>query len=126
MPTNYSISSSGSDVTDLASLATPIPYPKGFFQLYSQMIPLADGTTRGGGWPVASWHWGVLSRAQRDQLRTLLPNSSGSCWIYTRTMDNADAYSLYRASYIWPIEQEERDTGRRLNFQLDFKYLRAS
>jgi hypothetical protein len=41
-------------------------------------------------------------------------------------MDNTDAFSLYRASYTWPIEQEERDTGRRINFQIDFKYLRSS
>ena len=128
--TTYSICASGSSgsaaLVDLSALATAVPEPKSRYQPYSQMLPLSSGSVRGGGWAAATWSWGFLTRAQRDQLRTFCPAASSDVWIRTRTMDSDDAYQVYRGIMVWPVEQEEKDAGRRINFEITFQRLRTS
>lgn len=120
---SYGISSSSSQITLLGSLTTPVTPPKSIFRPFSLQIPLGDGTVRGAGWATAIWHWDVLSRAERDMLRTFCTGQSASVWIQTRTMDTADSYAVYSAVMVWPIVSEERDTGRRMRFDIEFRKL---
>lgn len=117
---SYEIGSTAS-TTNLESLSTPITATKSTFHPYSVMLPLGDGTVRGAGWPTAEWRWGFLSQAQRDALRAFCSGASASVYIRTRINDTSDAYKYFTATIIWPIESEERDAGRRLDFVIQFQ-----
>lgn len=120
---SYEIAASGGSPTNVESLTTPLTAPKSTFHPYSQMIPLGDGTVRGSGWPTAEWRWGFLSRAQRDQLRQFCTGASAAVEIRTKTMDSADSYKYFHAVMVWPVESEERDAGRRIDFVVRFQKL---
>ncbi len=128
MPDTYdyriSAVSSGSMVK-LENLATPVDYPKGTFTPYSEEMPMVSGIVRGVGYPVATWNWNVLTRSQRDMLRTFCPGKSAFVYIRTKTMDSSDSYANYYGVMVWPTQQEERDTERRMNLSITFKYLVA-
>lgn len=119
---NYEIGIGGT--LNLQALTIPINYPKSTYHPYSQMLDIGDGTVRGGGWPTATWHWDFLPKAQRDALRQIITGASRSVNIRTKVMDS-DAYVYFTAVAIWPIESEERDAGRRLNFDIQFRNMVA-
>ncbi len=119
---NYEIGSTSS-LTNVESLTVPVPPPKSIYKPYSQMIGLGDGTVRGAGWPTAEWRWGYLTQAQRDQLRTFCTGASSNVYIRTRIMDTADSYAYFQAVMVWPIESEERDASRRIDFAITFQKL---
>lgn len=108
-------------LTNVESLATPVPAPKSTFEEYLEQVQLGDGTVRGAGWMTATWHWDVLSQAQRNQLRTYCTGASEVVYIRTRKNDSSDAYANYKAVMIWP--SEEKTAGRRLDFTLRFQAL---
>ena len=116
---DYEIGSTYGGMTNVEELTTPLPAPKSTFRPYSQLIRLGNGTARGGGWAVATWRFGFLSQAQRDQLRTFCTGASSSVYIKTRKNDSTDAYQVYTAVMIWP-EEEEKQAGRRLDFVIQF------
>lgn len=120
---SYEIAASGGTLSNVESLTVPVPAPKSTFHLYSQLIPLGDGTVRGSGWPTAEWRWGILTRAQRDQLRSIITGASVAVDLRTRTMDSTDSYKYYHAVAVWPIDSEERDAGRRVDFVIKFQKL---
>jgi len=107
-----------------------VPFPKSIYEPYSQMLDLGDGGLRGGGWPVAEWHWGFLTRAQRQTLRGLLPvsgtpalgNPSGLVRLRTAINENNDAFITFKGQMLWP-HPEPKDTQRRPNFVLKFRAL---
>ena len=124
---SYKIGTSGSGtagMTNIESLTTPIPAPHSSFQPYSQAIPLGNGQIRGGGWQVAEWKWGFLTRGQRDQLRTFCTTASNVVTISTRTNESADTYANFSAIMIWP-QEETKDAGRRIPFVVKFQKLTA-
>ena len=117
----YEIGSTYAGMQNVEELSTPIHAPKSTFKQYSKTLRLGNGTTRGAGWPVATWRFGFLSRAQRDQLKTFCPGASAVVYIKTRKNDNDD-YQVYRAVMVWP-EEEEKFAGRRLDFVIEFRDL---
>lgn len=114
---------SGSDLLLLS--VRGIDDPKSTFHPYSQSIQLGDGTVRGAGWPTATWTWKMLNQTMRDLLRVLIPAQSAVVYITTRTLDNASAYATYKATAIWPIEEEYLDATRRPDFVIKFQALVA-
>lgn len=98
--------------------------PKGDFEPYSQPLNLGNGGVRGGGWPVASWKWGVMTRPQRNALRAYCTGASAAVYIKTTIKDSSDAYAIYSAAMIWPLP-EERDATRRVGFEVKFRALVA-
>lgn len=114
--------SSGSMVK-LENLATPVDYPKSTYTPYSDEAPMVSGIVRGIGYPVATWTWGIITRAQRDMLRTFCPGKSAWVYIRTRTMDSSDSYANFYGVMVWPTQQEERDIERRINLSITFKFL---
>jgi hypothetical protein len=123
MSYSFEIGTTPETMTNLASLSPAIPAPKVRYRPYSKLLNLGNGLTRGAGWAVAEWRWGFLSQAQRDKLRTFCTGASAQIYIKTKTNDNSDAYKTFSCVVDWPIESEERDTGRRIDFILSFKKL---
>ena len=122
---SYKIGTNTTSLTDLEALSTTtLPYPKSLYRPYSVQTPLISGGVRGAGAPVVQWHWGFLTLAQRDKLRTYCTGASASVYIETKTVDTTDAYASYSAQMIWP-EEEDRDVGRRMDFIVVFKNLVA-
>ena len=109
--------------SNLEGLATPVTPPKSTYTPYASLVALADGSSRGVGAPVATWHWGFLSKEMRDQLRTLCPNSSATVYIRTYTKDVLGAAKYFRALMIWPSTQEETDNTKTVDFTLEFRQL---
>jgi len=101
--------------------STPVSYPKSTFQPYSDEQPLVSGLVRGVGYPVATWIWSVMTQQERDAMRQYCPGKSASVYIKTKTMDSADSYHTYSAIMVWPTQDEERDSQRRLQLKIIFK-----
>jgi hypothetical protein len=116
----YMIGSTLGGMVTLASLG--VPDPKSTWQPYSELVPLDSGKERGVGFPVATWQFGYLTRAQRNALRTFCTGASAAVYIQTRKADNDDAYDDYSAIMVWPLA-EDRDAGRRISFVIRFKHL---
>jgi len=109
--------------TNLESLATPVTPPKSTFSPYSLVKELSDGSMRGIGAPIATWHWGVLKRPMRNQLRTFCPGASAEVYIRTYTKDNNGAPKYYKCQMFWPVEDEETYATRAVDFKIEFKQL---
>lgn len=123
---SYRIGTTLGGLTNVESLTVPLPPPRSTYTPYSEQIDLGDGTIRGAGWAQASWNWGFLTQAQRDQLRTFCPGASASVYISTRTTDSADVYDDFTAVMIWP-QAEERDSKQvRPDFTVQFRKLVAA
>jgi hypothetical protein len=107
-------------LVNLESLSTPVYPPKSTYRPYTEAVTLASGKLRGLGRPVALWQWGFITRAMRDKLRTYCTGKSAAVYIRTRTNESSDAYSTFSAVMMWP-DDEDKQTGRRVNFAVDFK-----
>jgi hypothetical protein len=122
MAHSFSIGTTQATLTNLANLTTPVPEPKSTYRPYADVKPLASGGVRGVGFPVATWYWDILTRAQRDQLRIFCSGQSAAVWIRTKTMDSSDTYRLYQAVMVWATQEEEREMGhRRTQLQITFQ-----
>ncbi len=119
---SYEIGLNYGGMTNVEELATPLPAPKSTFRPYSQRRNLGDGTVRGLGWVIATWRFGILKPALRDQLRTFCAGASAEVYIKTRKNNTLDAYQVYTAVMIWP-EEEEKRAGRRMDFVIEFRNL---
>ncbi len=97
-----------------------IPAPQSTYRPYSTDIRLGDGSMRGMGFPVATWHWGFLSAVQRDLLKSFCVGQSAL--VYIRSIKDDLSYADYQAVMVWPTE-EERAAGRVLDFTLEFHRL---
>jgi hypothetical protein len=109
-------------MTNLESLTTPIPNPKPFYRQFSEVVATLGGGNYGRGYAQVDWVWNVLTREQRDQLRTFCAGASATVYIRTRTNDNSDAYKKFIAIMRFPNE-EERDSRARLDFKIAFMHL---
>lgn len=123
---DYQIGVSSGSMVKLENIAVsgssvPVSYPKSTFTPYSEEQQLVSGLVRGVGFPRAQWIWGVITREERDALRQYCPEKSATVYIKTKTMDTADSYHTYQAVMVWPTQEEERDTQRRLQLKITFR-----
>lgn len=117
-------STAGSGVlTNVESLTVEVAAPKSTFQEYGEGIPLGDGSIRGAGWKSASWRWGYMTQAQRDQLAVYCTGASANVIIQTRTNSNSDAYKTYSAIMVKP-QSEDKDASRRIDYLIEFRNLK--
>lgn len=100
--------------------AMSIPAPQTTYRPYSIDVRLGDGLVRGMGFPVATWHWGFLSAAQRDALKAYCAGQSAQ--VYIRTPKDDLNFNDYQAVMVWPTE-EDRVAGRALDVTLEFHRL---
>lgn len=110
------------NVESLVAGVFPMPAPRAGYQPYAEYITLGDNSVSGIGKPLVIWRFGLLSLAQRDALRVYCTGPSTSIFIRTMTNDSADSYANFSGIMVWPLN-EERDAGRRLNFDLTFQQL---
>jgi hypothetical protein len=106
----------------LGGALVKVPHPKGFFQPYAELRPLASGGVRGVGFPIARMHWDFMRVAWYDSIRDILTAISGDCYICTRTNEDTDAFDYFTAKYQIPNELE-LDTHRRMDFDIIFTHL---
>jgi hypothetical protein len=115
-----------SSMTNIESLATPLPVPRAPFRPYARVTTTASGLTVGKGFASCQWVFSMLTAAQRTQLRTFCAGASAA--VYIRTMTNeADGYASYQAIMHWP-EDERRDPSKRhdrLELAVTFTHLVA-
>ncbi len=109
-------------LVNVESLATPLPAPKAPFEPYMVAYETGDAGKRGYGQPTCTWHFGFLTNAQRDMLRTYCPGASATIYIRTMTNESSDAYQTYTAKMLWP-DKEPRDFHHRVPFDLIFRDL---
>jgi hypothetical protein len=109
--------------TNIESLTVPVTPPKSTYTPYTSVVELADGSRRGIGAPVATWHWDFLPQTMRDQLRTFCTGASAAVYIRTYTKDNAFAPKYFTCQMIWPATSEETQATRRMDFVIEFRQL---
>lgn len=109
--------------TNIESLTVSVMPPKSTFSPYASTVDLADGSKRGIGAPIATWHWDFLPQIMRDQLRAFCTGSSADVYIRTLTKDNAMSFKYYFAKMFWPVTSEETAATRRLDFTITFGQL---
>jgi hypothetical protein len=110
-------------MTNIESLATPVPLPQFDYLPFARVVNLGSGGTRGVGSPVATWTFGLLSIQEYNQLRTFCAGASAVVYIRTRVDD--DTYDDFQAKMIWPNEGQGRWFGNRKNFVITFRNLVA-
>jgi hypothetical protein len=116
--TTYEIGTVLGSCATLTSLS--IVNPESNFTDYPDTIKLADGTIRGKGFPLASWHFGYLSSAQYDALRAFCaPASAAAC---IATMNNDRDFIRYDCVMLMPDTFVVR-AGRYVDVTVEFSHL---
>ncbi len=118
----YQIGTTMGGLVNIESLPTPLPNMKSYYKQFSELVTLANGASFGRGFASAEWRWNLLTRPQRDQLRTFCPGTSAAVYIRTRSNDNEDEYKYFQAIMHFPIE-EEKDTTVRMDVTIVFTHL---
>ena len=98
MTLQFKIGATAGTVALLSSLGVLDPARE--FSLYSDEVTLPDGSIKGLGWTQASWHWGFITKAQYDILKTYCPGKSAS--IAIQTLDETQAWDVFTGKIIWP------------------------
>ncbi len=109
-------------ITTLDQLTVPVTFPRSGYKQFAVTVDLSDQSARGFGRPSATWRFGVLKFAQRDQLRVFCPGASALVYIRTKKRDDQEVYSNFRAVMVWP-EEEEAKAGRILDLEILFRDL---
>jgi hypothetical protein len=126
MPDDYfGIGTTVDTITDLRELMTPLletaaPVKSDYIK-YPVMKLLGDGTTRGQGFPQASWLFTVIPLAERNELRTFCTGASEN--VYIRTKKDDDTFANFQAVMTWPKDDTDRWYGDRKNLLIQFVHL---
>jgi len=128
---DFEIGLTAGTMTNIESLATPLPVPRAPFKPYAKSVTAASGVSVGKGFPSCQWIFSRITPAQREQLRLFCAGDSAT--VYIRTMTNeadpgnsvaADAYREYQAVMHWPEERRDpAKTHDRLEFPVGFTHL---
>lgn len=94
--------------------------PQSDFFEYSVTVKLANGKTRGLGYPRATWHYGYLTTAQYETMRDFCTGSSAS--VYIATLINDGTFAAYSAIMSVPENYIMR-AGRYVDVTFQFTNL---
>jgi hypothetical protein len=124
MMAEFKIGATQVGMTNLESLATPIPLPQTDYLRFARTVTLGSGLTRGVGLPVATWTFQLLSIEEYNQLRQFCTGASAH--VFLRTKIDDDTYDDLEGDLIWPNESQNRwYGGYRKNLVLTFRGLVA-
>ena len=96
---SYEIGSTSS-TTNLEALG--VNPPRGEYVPWSQTYDRADGVVASDGYPLARWHFDVLTQSMIATLRSTssVSGKSGTCYIKTRKDDGT--FAKFSCVMIWP------------------------
>lgn len=107
---------------DLADFDPPIDAPLWSYNQSRDTVILADGSARGFGLPSASWRFGFLTNAQRDELREICPGASANVFIKTKTPESDENFVEFSAVMYWPVT-ENAQSEVMLDITIEFANL---
>ena len=117
-----------SSTTNVESLTVPLYPPRSEFVAWSRTYDKADGLVGADGYPMALWHFDLLTAAQIAQLKTSsgVSGKSGATYIKTRTDTNS--FVKYSAIMIWPDDVAKKRVfrDRYLDVTIEFRKLVAA
>lgn len=114
-----------STTTNLESLATPIYPPRSSYIEWTREYDKANGMVGGDGYPMAIWHFDLLTQAQVTALRAYCSGKSSS--VYIKTRGPAGTFVKYSAVMIWPSDlMRKYVAGKYLDVQIEFRRLVAA
>lgn len=122
MASEFKIGTSVEGLTSLDALTVALPTPKTPFRASTSLVATASGFVVGKGFPTCEWTFSMLEADQREQLRSFCAGASAE--VYIRTMTNeGDAFGIYRAVMVWPLEEDRDPTARhdRLELRISFR-----
>jgi hypothetical protein len=121
MMANFAIDETLEGLTNIESLAVPLPEPKSTYQPYSRLVIKGNGAAQGVGAPVASWTFALLSITEYNQLRTFCPGASAEIYIHTKKDD--DTFADFSCTMIVPNDPQDRWYAVRKNYTVTFRNL---
>jgi hypothetical protein len=113
----YSIGSSIDSILTFAQLGIVAPFQDPF-NPYAIEIDAADGLVYGHGFATTAFHWGFISQAERNTLKTYCPGKSAI--VYHRLRDEDWDWVYCKSVMIWQPEAPPSN-GLILNFSLAFR-----
>lgn len=99
---------------------TPISEPLSDYKQYSKEQLLGDGGVRLAGWPIATWFWGAIPKAERDVLRSFCP-SAYTDDIYIHTLNNENEWITARTRMFWMKDTEQWEGDKSIGLLLTFQ-----
>lgn len=96
--------------------------PQSGYRPYAITITLGDGTLRGQGYPIVTWHWAFVTVAERDVFLDFLDEGalSGECFIRTRLPDNT--FATFECVMTMPTGEENLQVGHIIGFDVQFTH----
>lgn len=107
----------------------PLFAPDWEFDRYSGIVDLDDGTTKGVGLPVATWHLNIIKEEDRAQFRDYCPETQTSAEVYVMTPtneldDSGDmVWIAAQAVMRWVTRREDKDKDVVIGFDLEFSMM---
>lgn len=96
--------------------------PQAGYRPYAGTITLGDGTLRGQGYPIVTWHYAFVTVAERDVFFDLLDEGalSGEAFIRTRLPDST--WATFQCVMNMPTGEENLQVGKILGFDVEFTH----
>lgn len=119
---SFEIGTTYETMTNIESLATPLPVPQATYQDGMERVMLASGGVRWLGAPMATWIFPEMTEAQRDMLRSFCSGPSATVYVSTRTNASGSVFDDFVAVMLWP-DAEEHKAGLVFDVQIKFQFL---
>lgn len=96
--------------------------PQSGYQPFATTVTLGDGTLKGVGFPIVTWHWAFVSVAERDIFIDLLDAGtlSGPAFIRTRLPDNT--WGTFECIMNTPTGEPNLQVGTIIGFDIEFTH----
>jgi hypothetical protein len=118
MRLRYAISTDG--VTWNYLFQAHVVAPLSDYTPHSKVRTLGDGSTRGAGWPIATWYWKTIEEAERNVLRAYCPLTSAKD-IYIITKDDEREWIEARTTMMWMPETEDIQNDSTVGLTIKFR-----
>ena len=114
------------DLQDILGEADMPMRPEWNYAPFSGYVDLDDGSRKGTGLPIASWHWNAVTAAQRETLKAYCPLLSNEVYIMTpinNTSSGEIIWGAFNCQMLWPEADEDKDVdnialGLTISFRL--------
>jgi len=101
--------------------------PDSSYVPHSEVVRSLSGRSYARGYPTATWHWDVISAANRATLRSFCPGASAEVYIRTRTneieVSGQDVFIDCLAVMNWMAGEEEQEVKKNLGLDIIFTHL---